>query len=124
MSTTLQVCTSSPDGMTGSRGSAEQTQPGSLGNHAAPRLYEYSLEECKQDTLNILPREFRVQWREEDAVPAEIRHAWEGPLLAAETNGNGSCALHAVFGRPSAARELFATGARDLAVAALAAIAI
>ena len=52
-------------------------------------------------------------------LPWSVREPWSGPYQGLNTCANGACAVHAVFGRPSALQELFRPQAREWASASL-----
>ena len=78
--------------------------------------YEFRFGDFRNDTFEIKPRQLTIRWVASDAVPELIRQSTVQPYQAVETNGDGACAIHSVFGRPGPNKELFASGARDLAV--------
>ena len=84
--------------------------------------YEFSLDDFRNNALIVKPQKLAIQWSDDDAVPYEIRNILSVLHQAVETNSDGACALHAVFGQPSGARELFYSGARDLALQCLRAL--
>ena len=77
--------------------------------------YEFTLADVRGDAFFVKPRSLAIHWSADDAVPEEIRQSVSDTHHAVATNGNGACAIHSVFGRPSTARELFCPGARELA---------
>ena len=77
--------------------------------------YEFTLADVRGDAFFVKPRSLAIHWSADDAVPEEIRQSVSDTHHAVATNGNGACAIHSVFGRPSKARELFCPGARELA---------
>ena len=58
---------------------------------------------------------YRITWLGEGDVPDDVRAALPSHWRSFQTNGNGACALHAVFGKPNSNKELFAPSARAVA---------
>ena len=86
--------------------------------NAAPadtQLYEFSLVDVRNDAIRINPQQLKIHWVSSDDVSEAVRHEAAEIQHAVETNGNGACAVHSVFGRPGADSKLFAFGARHLA---------
>ena len=81
--------------------------------------YEFALDDFRSAAVKVKAQQLTIQWADEDAVPNDIRDSLPMLQQAVETNGNGACAIHSVFGRPSAARELFYPDARELAIQCL-----
>ena len=77
--------------------------------------YEVHLADVRADALFVKPRLLAIHWSADDAVPEEIRQSISTTQHAVSTNGNGACAIHSVFGRPSAGRQFFCSDARELA---------
>ena len=84
--------------------------------------YEFNTVDFQSGAFRAKDSDFKIRWDADDDVPAEIRQMLNGPVRAVVTNGNGACAIHSVFGRPSARKELFLSEARDLAVRFLTAL--
>ena len=84
-------------------------------NATSGDVYTLCLEDFQQNKLNISAEHLRIVWSPEDDVPEPIKNALREAMRALQTNGNGACSIHAVFGRPSVQRELFASNARQLA---------
>ena len=78
--------------------------------------YEISVKDFRSKDLTVRSQKLEIQWDASDPVPQEMRQSLAEPYHAVETNGDGACALHSVFGEPSAAKELFCPRARDIAV--------
>ena len=89
--------------------------PGPEESKQAPVIHQYSVCDCREDALHIPGTNFKVQLDSEDEIPADVRLALSVPMRGLETNGDGACGIHAVFGHPSARRQLFARGAREIA---------
>ena len=77
-------------------------------------IYRLTLDDLRNDALAIKPRVYQIRWPVGIDLPLEIRRTLSEPVQAVATNGNGACAIHAVFGRPSVRAELFAPNARRL----------
>ena len=85
-------------------------------------LYSYTAEDHTEARVHINNTRLTVDF---DSLPTALRPYFQANGLlckAMKTNGNGACAIHSVFGRPSEAcgnQEMFKDGARSLAVALL-----
>ena len=90
---------------------------------AIRRPHQFKVEDFHgDDPLVAKTRVFKVQLDDDHDIPASVRQCMPLEFLAIETNGNGACGMHAVFGRPRrgyAEVEMFATHARTLAVQSL-----
>ena len=91
-------------------------------NECSNALYSYTAEDHTEARVHINNTRLTVDF---DSLPTAFRPYFQANGLfckAMKTNGNGACAIHSVFGRPSEAygnREMFKDGARSLAVALL-----
>ena len=106
-------------GMRPSKKSRRLLEVGNCNTSLAQRFVAANLENVQKDELVVSRCQYVISWKIDDPVPDHIKQRLTKVLRAARTNGNGACALHSVFGRPSPARELFTPMARDIAVAAL-----
>ena len=85
-------------------------------------LYNYTAEDHAKASVHIDNRKLTVNF---NSLPTTFRPYFEVNGLvckAMKTNGNGACAIHSVFGRPSEARghqEMFKDNARTLATTCL-----
>ena len=64
-------------------------------------------------------RTFRLQIDGEDDVDRHVRDALPEAVAAINTNGDGACAIHSVWGTPTLSNELKCLEARNLAWEAL-----
>ena len=64
-------------------------------------------------------RTFRLQIDREDDVDRHVRDALPEAVAAIDTNGDGACAIHSVWGTPTLSNELECVKARNLAWEAL-----
>ena len=101
-------------------GGSDGNPPDSAAPRQAPapifvECHEFTVTDFRDNTLQVKPRELTIRWAASDAVDEQTRQNLAEPHHSVETNGNGACAIHSVWGRPSPDRQLFALGARDLA---------
>ena len=91
-------------------------------NECSNALYSYTAEDHTEARVHINNTRLTVDF---DSLPMALRPYFQANGLickAMKTNGNGACAIHFVFGRPSEAygnQEMFKDGVRSLAVALL-----
>ena len=78
-------------------------------------VYDLNIEGCRSGAYRVQTHKLRVQWTSEDAVPEHVKHELTESLCGVIANGNGACTMHAVFGKPNVAQELFAGDVLDLA---------
>ena len=60
-------------------------------------------EVYKEDVV-VSPRPYLISWRPEDPVPENIKLKLMERCWAAQTNDDGACAVHSVFGQVAALR--------------------
>lgn len=83
---------------------------------AAPAVAVTSARACG---VRLWPTRYRVAWDPEDSVPVGVRAEFSGELQAAQTFGDGACAIHATWGVAAGGGLLRVAAPRDIAVAAL-----
>lgn len=83
------------------------------GTSQACMVYELSGEDVvdkrivfRQSAYSIIP---------DDEMPSRVRALCSGAMHALDTVGDGACALHAVFGKPTASDGLYLANAREFA---------
>ena len=86
---------------------------------ALTRPYVVRSSDLKEGTLTLMPGIYNVVLQREDVLPDSLKPHLSGQVCSAKTNGDGACAMHAVFGIPSASSELFLSDARKNAICAL-----
>ena len=69
-----------------------------------------------------MPGIFTIQWTLDEDIPAHTRASLPLQWRELKTNGDGACALHAVFGSPNEKQELFFASARQRVVEYLVAL--
>ncbi len=79
----------------------------------ASRVYQLHGEYLAKKKIIFKKPRYIVTPAEE--MPESVRALCDGTMRALETNGDGACALHAVFGQPTSSGELFLANARDFA---------
>jgi hypothetical protein len=77
------------------------------------RVYKLRNEDVVEKKIMIKKTTYEVTPTPE--MPACVRALCEGTMQALSTDGDGACALHAVFGRPSSSGQLFLPDARRFA---------
>ena len=65
-------------------------------------LYDLNYEAFRAQHYQVQPHLLRVQWTSDDAAPEHVKHQLTEACRGVTTNGNGACAIHAVFGKPNA----------------------
>ena len=89
-------------------------------SHGDP--YVFNVEGFRSGVYRVNTPSLRIAWAVEDAVPEHVKRDLTETCHSVITNTNGACALHAVFGQPNVAQEMFARGARDIAAYYLSAL--
>ena len=89
-------------------------------SHGDP--YVFNVEGFRSGVYRVNTPSLRIAWAVEDAVPEHVKQDLAESCHGVITNTNGACALHAVFGQPNVAQEMFARGARDIAAYYLSAL--
>ena len=79
-------------------------------------VYDLNIEGLRSVAHRVKTHILRIQCSSEDAVPKHVKLEFTESRRGVITNGNGACAIHAVFGKPNVAQQVFAWDARDLAV--------
>ena len=67
-------------------------------------VHDFNIEAFRSEAYRVKPHILRIQWSREDAVPEHVKLALTESLHGVSTNGNGACAIHAVFGKPNVAQ--------------------
>jgi hypothetical protein len=77
-------------------------------------VYAWDYTDFRDNVFKVDPSSLRMQWDPVDVVPEELGTICLEPVHAVSTFGDGACAVHAVFGTPTASGGLTKKGARDL----------
>ena len=94
------------------------TRAGGVDSGSASTAYVPIMADVRDDAISIKASELHVEFDDCDEIPAHVRQSTPQRMLAIETNGDGACGIHAVFGHPNANRELFLPAARAFAAQA------
>ena len=96
-------------------GRPAEDQVGGAERDICRSAYEFDMRDIRDQTISIQQHSLVVAVGAGDDILAAVRANMQKPTRPIVTNGDGACAIHSVFGRPGANRELFASRARILA---------